>query len=204
MAVKIRLQRKGRKRKPFYYVVVADSRSPRDGRFIDRLGSYDPIPAIQYVSLDADKAIYWLNNGAIATKTVRRLLSQEGILYKKHLLRGLKMGILAQEEADQKFSKFLQEKSKKLEDRISNLKTKKNESIKERLAREAAINTARAKLIAEKRKLEIEQLTGSAEEEATGEVVEETAVEETPQAETEKPATEGDDSPAEEETKPEE
>jgi len=95
MAVKIRLQRKGKKKAPFYYIVVADSRSPRDGRFIERIGSYNPVPKEFQVDLDGDKALYWLNQGAIPTKTVRDILSKQGILYRKHLLRGVKLGLFS-------------------------------------------------------------------------------------------------------------
>ena len=108
MAVKIRLHRQGRKKTAYYFIVVADSRSPRDGRFIERIGSYNPMPKIHQIDVDVDKALDWLSKGAIPTKTVRSIFSQQGVLYKKHLLRGVKLGILSLEDAETKFAEYLQ------------------------------------------------------------------------------------------------
>ncbi len=161
MAVKIRLQRKGRKKRPFYYIVVADSRSPRDGKFIERIGSYDPIPQIPYVEINTDRAIHWLNTGAIPTKTVRNLLSKEGVLYRKHLLRGVKLGVLTQEEADAKFSEYLKQKAEKIRQLEEKIKAEKEKQQKSILSREAEINLARQKKIAEKRLAELEETSES-------------------------------------------
>ncbi|MEO6167174.1 MAG: 30S ribosomal protein S16 [Chitinophagales bacterium] len=103
MAVKIRLQRMGRKQKPFYHIIIADSRSPRDGRFIEHIGSYDPTTIPASVEINKDKALDWLQKGAQPTDTVHKILSFKGILYHKHLLRGVKKGVVPQEAADQKW-----------------------------------------------------------------------------------------------------
>jgi small subunit ribosomal protein S16 len=103
MAVKIRLQRMGRKKSPFYHIIIADSRSPRDGRFIEAIGSYDPTTIPATISIDKDKALDWLQKGAQPTDTLHKILSFKGVLYHKHLLRGIKKGVLTQELADQKW-----------------------------------------------------------------------------------------------------
>src|SRR6056297_3850010 len=100
MAVKIRLARKGRKRKAFYHIVVADSRAPRDGRFIEKLGVYSPITDPATIELDFDKALGWLQNGAQPTDTCRAILSYKGVLYKKHLLEGARKGAFDEAEAE--------------------------------------------------------------------------------------------------------
>ena len=93
MAAKIRLQRHGSKKRPFYFIVVADSRSPRDGKFIQKLGTYNPLTVPATIQLDRQKALEWLNKGATPTDTVRRILSFKGVLYLKHLLRGVGLGL---------------------------------------------------------------------------------------------------------------
>lgn len=156
MAVKIRLQRKGRKKAPFYYVVVADSRSPRDGRFIERIGSYNPLPKLAEVTIDSDRAIYWLNQGAKPTKTVRNILSRQGVLYRKHLLRGVSMNILTQEEADAKFSEFMKKRHEKFESELTKIENESRQEFQKRIEAEAKINEARMKKIQEKRRKEME------------------------------------------------
>ena len=107
MATKIRLQRFGKKGKPFYHVVVADARSPRDGKFIERLGSYDPNTNPATIDINFDKTLDWVNKGAQPTDTCRAILSYKGVLYKKHLEGGIKKGALTQEQADVKFAEWL-------------------------------------------------------------------------------------------------
>lgn len=106
MPVKIRLQRHGSKKRPFYFIVVADGRSPRDGKFIQKLGTYNPLTVPATISLDRQKALEWLNKGAQPTDTVRRILSFKGVLYLKHLLRGVKLGLFDDATAMEKFQKW--------------------------------------------------------------------------------------------------
>jgi len=104
MAAKIRLQRHGSKKRPFYFIVVADARSPRDGKFIQKIGTYNPLTIPATIELDRQKALEWLNKGAKPTDTVRRILSFKGVLYLKHLLRGVKLGLFDENVAMQKFT----------------------------------------------------------------------------------------------------
>jgi len=106
MAAKIRLQRHGSKKRPFYFIVVADARSPRDGKFIQKLGTYNPLTIPASIELDRQKALEWLNKGATPTDTVRRILSFKGVLYLKHLLRGVKLGLFDEATAMQKFTSW--------------------------------------------------------------------------------------------------
>jgi small subunit ribosomal protein S16 len=110
MSVKLRLQRHGRKKRPFYHIVAADSRSPRDGRFIERVGTYNPIVEPAAVIVDIEKAVKWLQVGATPTDKVRGLFSQEGILLKNHLQTGVNKGAITQEQADEKFAAWVKEK----------------------------------------------------------------------------------------------
>jgi small subunit ribosomal protein S16 len=107
MAVKLRLQRHGRGKRPFYHIVAADSRSPRDGKFIERIGDYNPLTKPATIHLYVDKALYWLQNGAQYTDTVHAILKYKGVMYKKHLLRGVAKGALSAEVAEQKFQDWL-------------------------------------------------------------------------------------------------
>jgi len=119
MAVKIRLQRKGRKKRPFYHIVVADARSPRDGRFIAKLGSYNPMTKPATIDIDRELAYDWLTKGAQPTDTVRAILRFKGIYYKKHLMRGVKKGVLTSEEAEQKFAEWVEAKEAKIAARVA-------------------------------------------------------------------------------------
>ncbi|KIO76082.1 30S ribosomal protein S16 [Pedobacter lusitanus] len=187
MATKIRLQRFGKKSKPFFHVVVADSRSPRDGKFIERLGSYNPNTNPATIEINFEKALDWVNKGAEPTDTCRTILSHKGILYKKHLQGGVKKGALTVEQADAKFAEWLVAKDSKIEGKKDSLTKSKDEVRKTALAAEAKKNADRAAAIALKNAPVAEEV-----------VVEETT-EETPVAET---PTE--DAPATEETKEEE
>jgi small subunit ribosomal protein S16 len=106
MAVKIRLQRHGSKKRPFYFIVVADARSPRDGKFIQKLGTYNPLTIPATIQLDRQRALDWLHKGAQPTDTVRRILSFKGVLFLKHLLRGVKLGLFDEATAMEKFTKW--------------------------------------------------------------------------------------------------
>ena len=119
MAVKIRLQRKGRKKRPFYHIVVADARAPRDGRFIEKLGTYNPMTSPATIDLDREAAFEWLMKGAQPTDTTRAILRFKGVLYKKHLDRGVKKGALTQEQADAKYQAWIEEKDAKVASRVA-------------------------------------------------------------------------------------
>ncbi len=150
MATKIRLQRHGKKGKPFYYIVVADARAPRDGRFIERIGSYNPNTNPATIDINFDKTFEWVQNGAQPTDTCRAILSYKGVLYKKHLAGGVKKGALTQEQADEKFNNWLDQKDGKITGKKSNLSSAKDEARKTALAAEAKKNEERAAAIAAK------------------------------------------------------
>jgi len=147
MATKIRLQRHGKKGKPFYHVVVADSRAPRDGKFIERLGSYNPNTDPATVVLDFERALYWLNVGAQPTDTTRSLLSKKGVLYRKHLEGGVKKGAFDEERAEELFAKWVEEKEARVEAKKSGLIQTKEEAKKAALAAETKKKTDRAAAI---------------------------------------------------------
>jgi len=117
MSVKMRLARGGRKKKPVYSIVIADARAPRDGRFIDKLGQYNPNTIPATISLDSDRALEWLQKGAQPTNTVKAILSFKGVLYRKHLQRGVAKGALTQEQADAKFEDWMANKSQEIDSR---------------------------------------------------------------------------------------
>ena len=129
MAVKMRLQRKGRKKRPFYHIVVADARAPRDGRFIEKLGVYNPMTAPATIDIDRDKALDWLMKGAQPTDTVRAILGFKGVLYKKHLMRGVKKGALTTEEAEAKYKEWIDAKEAKVAARIEKKAAEKRAQI---------------------------------------------------------------------------
>ncbi|MEK0440561.1 MAG: hypothetical protein RLZZ504_1477, partial [Bacteroidota bacterium] len=121
MATKIRLQRHGRKKRAFFHIVVADSRSPRDGKFIEKLGSYNPITNPATIVLNVDRAAQWLIDGAQPTDTAAAILSYKGASMKKHLQVGVNKGAISQEEADKRFATWLEEKAARIEAKKSNL-----------------------------------------------------------------------------------
>ncbi len=143
MSVKIRLQRHGKKGKPFFHIVAADARSPRDGKFIERIGSYNPNTNPATIVLDTDKAVTWLNNGAQPTDTARAILSYKGVLYKTHLNKGVKKGALTQEQADEKFNAWLDSKDAKIQAKRDGLSSVKEQALGEQLKAERAVNEAR-------------------------------------------------------------
>ncbi|MDY6122310.1 MAG: 30S ribosomal protein S16 [Porphyromonas sp.] len=172
MATKIRLQRHGRKDYPFYKVVVADSRAPRDGKFIERIGSYNPNTNPATIDLKFDRALYWLNVGAQPTDTARMVLSREGVLLMKHLQGGVKKGAFDEAEAQRRFDAWLKGKKDELsKEKEVDLK-KKSDNEKALLEAEKEVNASKAKALSEKRaaiakaKAEAEA-AAKAEEEAT-------------------------------------
>jgi small subunit ribosomal protein S16 len=150
MAVRIRLARKGRKRKAFYHIVVADSRSPRDGRYIERIGMYNPIPDPAIIELDFDKALGWLQKGAVPTDTCRAILSSKGVLLKRHLLEGVKKGAFDEAEAEKRFTEWISERDSRLEALRTGLEKSTDEKLAKRLADEKKVNEARAAKLAKK------------------------------------------------------
>lgn len=169
MATKIRLQRFGKKGKPFYHVVVADARAPRDGKFIERLGSYNPNTNPATIEINFEKALDWVNKGAQPTDTCRAILSYKGILYKKHLEGGVKKGALTEEQAEAKFALWLEGKAGKIEGKKDSL-TKSKEEVK------------KATLLAEAKKKE-DMAAAIIAKNTPAPEVEETVAEEAPEAE---------------------
>lgn len=151
MAVKIRLQRRGHKDYAFYPIVIADSRAPRDGKFIERIGSYNPNTNPATISLNFERALYWLNCGAIPTDTVRRILSYEGVLLMKHLEGGVKKGAFSAEEAQKRFDAWKKEKLAAIEAKKNKLSDEKNADKRARLEAESARNAAKAEAVAQKK-----------------------------------------------------
>jgi small subunit ribosomal protein S16 len=218
MAVKIRLARRGRKKLAMFDVVVADARAPRDGRFVEKIGTYNPNTNPATVVLNEKQAIQWVLNGAQPTDTVRAILSHKGIMYAKHLQVGVNKGAITQEQADAKFEAWKAEKEVSIQTKATTLQQSKAKSKAARLEAEAKVSSARAESIAAKNKVAEEALVASvveaineAEEEATGvevdevvaeapAAVEETVVEEAPAAE----ETAVEEAPAAEETAVEE
>jgi small subunit ribosomal protein S16 len=196
MATKIRLQRFGKKGKPFYHVVVADARAPRDGKFIERLGSYNPNTNPATIEINFEKALDWVNKGAQPTDTCRAILSYKGILYKKHLEGGVKKGALTEEQAEAKFALWLEGKTVKIEGKKEILSKSKQEIKKATLLAEAKKKEEMAAAI-------IAKNTPSEEVEETSEVevlagVEETVAEEAPETEEEAPVAEVEETEVEE------
>jgi small subunit ribosomal protein S16 len=167
MATKIRLQRHGKKGKPFYYIVVADARAPRDGRFIERLGSYNPNTNPATIDINFDKTLDWVNDGAQPTDTCRAILSYKGILYKKHLQGGLKKGALTEEQVETKFQEWLDHKEGKITGKKTNLVSAKDDARKAALAAEAKRKDAKAAAIVAKNTPPAEEVEAPAEDAAT-------------------------------------
>jgi len=151
MPVKLRLSRHGRKKKPFYHIVVADSRAPRDGRFIEKIGIYNPNTNPATIDLDFEAALSWLLKGAQPTETVRAILSYEGVLMKKHLLGGVKKGALTEEQAEEKFNAWKEAKLAKIQAKKERLSKNAEIALNKRLEGEQKVNQARAEEIAKKR-----------------------------------------------------
>lgn len=150
MAVKIRLARHGKKGYAFYHIVVADSRSPRDGRFIEKLGTYNPNTNPATIEINVDSAVSWLTKGAQPTDTCRAILSYKGILLKKHLLEGVKKGALTEEVAMQRFDAWVQEKESKIQAKKNSLVQANQNDVKARLEEEAKVKEAKAAAVAQK------------------------------------------------------
>jgi len=134
MPTRIRLQRKGKKGQPYYHIVVADQRSPRDGKYIQRIGAYEPGRNPAFIELDRDKALDWLQKGAQPTDTCRAILSYTGVVYKNHLANGVKKGAFDQAEAERRFDIWLNEKNAKVEAKRSSLGKAAEKALADRVA----------------------------------------------------------------------
>lgn len=196
MAVKIRLAKKGRKKLAYYHIVVADSRSPRDGRYIEKIGIYNPVTDPATIELDFNRALDWLQNGAQPTDTCRAILSYKGVLLKKHLLEGVKKGAFDEAEAERRFNEWIKLNEEKIDSKKSRLEKVQDDSKKKRIEAEKLINEARAAELAKKNA----ELAAKAEadEKVETQPEQETASEETP------PAPVAEEKSSEPETKAEE
>jgi small subunit ribosomal protein S16 len=188
MSVKIRLQRHGKKQKPFYWIVAADARSKRDGKYLEKLGIYNPNTNPATVDLNLDKAVQWLHNGAQPTDTARAILSYKGALLKHHLDGGVRKGALTQEQADAKLAAWLESKATKVDAKKDGLSKAQQAAKAKALKAEKEANEKRIKAAADALKAaEVVEEEASSEEEVVAEVeevaTEEAVVEETPVAE---------------------
>ena len=190
MATKIRLARHGHKDYAYYHIVIADSRAPRDGKFIERIGSYNPNLNPAKVDLNFDRALYWLNVGAQPTDTVRNILSGEGVLLMKHLLGGVKKGALTEEEAQKRFEAWKTQKTSKDTQIMQKEASKKLEAQKKALAHEVEVNQNKASELAKKRQEASEALAKAAVEAAKEAEGTETEVEESAAAPAEEASAE--------------
>jgi len=186
MAVKIRLQRHGKKDQAFFHLVVADGRAPRDGKFIEKLGTYNPNSNPATIDLNFDSTLSWLMKGAQPTDTVRAILSYKGIMMKKHLLEGVKKGALTEAQVEQKFNAWLDEKSGKILGKHDRLKSESTKKATDRHQAETASKEAKAAKLAEKQ-AEKQAEKDAASKEATASAAADTAA---PAADTAAPATE--------------
>ena len=197
MPTKIRLQRHGKKRYAFFHVVVADARAPRDGKFIEKLGTYNPNNNPATIDIDFDRCLHWVKKGAQPTDTCRALLSYKGVMHKDHLDRGVLKGALTQEQADKKFEAWMKEKESKIAGKADGLAKAAADAEKARLAAEEEANKKKAAEV-------LAKTSALAEEAAAAEApaTEEAAPAE--EAKTEEPAAEAkEEAPAEEEKKEE-
>jgi len=182
MATRIRLQRHGKKGKPFFHLVAADSRAKRDGKFIEKLGTYNPTANPAVININFEATLNWVQTGAEMSDTARAILSYKGVLYKNHLLNGVKKGALTVEQVEEKFAQWLADKDSKVQNKVDGLvKNAAQEKIARQQA-EVAANEAKAAIIAAKNAPEVEEVV---EEEVVAEevAVEEASVEEAPVAE---------------------
>ena len=177
MSVKIRLQRHGKKGKPFYWIVAADARAKRDGRYLEKLGTYNPNTNPATVNLDIDGAVKWLQDGAQPTDTAKTILSYKGAMLKNHLVGGVRKGALTEEQAEEKFQAWLEEKAGKVASKEDNVAKAKSEAKAKALEAEKAVNEARVAAAVEAAAPEVveEDAPEVVAEEAAPEVVAEEA-----------------------------
>lgn len=204
MATRIRLQRHGKKGRPFYQIVIADGRAPRDGRFIENIGTYNPMTNPASINLNFDRAMHWLSVGASPSDTARSILRREGVLYKFHLMGGVKKGAFSEAEAEKRFEDWMNNKQQQLKKVADDDVIKAREERKKLIEAESKVREAREAELLKKRQAENAEAEEAAEEaneeaneepvaetEASEEVVAEATEEATPAPETEEePATE--------------
>jgi small subunit ribosomal protein S16 len=169
MPTRIRLQRHGKKGRAIYHIVIADSRTPRDGKFIEKIGLYNPNTNPATIDINFERALEWYQKGAQPTDTTRAILSYTGVLMKDHLLRGVKKGALTLEQAEAKFAKWLEEKSNKISGKREKLKNYKTEEYKKRMAAEAEARNKRLAAKAAKNQPAVEEAGESAAEQTSAE-----------------------------------
>lgn len=179
MAVKIRLARRGRAKKPFYHIVVADSRSPRDGRFIEKIGIYNPLTVPATIEIDRDRAFDWLMKGAQPTETARSILRYKGVLFRKHLDKGVKKGAFSQEEADKLYKEFISTKDENIMKKVDKVRQEKEALVRKMSGLDIPIKV---------QKVEVKKAEAKKEEVVKEEVVSEEAT--TVEATTEEVTTE--------------
>jgi len=150
MATKIRLQRHGKKGNAFYHIVIADSRSPRDGKFIEKIGTYNPNSNPASIDLKFDRATYWLNTGAQPTDTMRAILSYKGVMYRNHLNKGVAKGALTQDQADNKFDAWMLEKTNKISGKVDSLDKASKSAYEKMMSDEKSKNESKAAKVAAK------------------------------------------------------
>lgn len=206
MAVKIRLARRGRKKLAMYDVIVADARSPRDGRIIEKLGTYNPLTNPATILINEDKALEWLLKGAQPTDTAKRILSHKGILLKKHLQVGVLKGAITQEQADQKFDDWINSKEAEIEGNVNSIAKKKADAASARFEAEKKVNEAKAEALKKKLAALVpveetedapEAVAESGTEEVVAEVKEATPAEEAKAEPAKEPVAEKKEAPAE-------
>jgi small subunit ribosomal protein S16 len=169
MAVRIRLTRQGKKGAPYYHIIAADKRSPRDGRYIERLGFYDPLTQPATIEIDVDKAVAWLQQGATVSDTARAILKYKGVVYKNHLLNGVKKGAVKAEDVEAKFQQWLDGKTSKISGHADKIKKAKADVKSAKLEAEKLVNENRKKAADEAAKLAEEEAkkAESTDEDAT-------------------------------------
>jgi len=203
MAVKIRLARRGRKKMAMYDVVIADARAPRDGRFIEKIGTYNPNSDPAVINIDNEKAFDWVMKGAQPTDTVKAMLSYRGVMFRKHLQIGVIKGAITQEQADAKLAEWVANKESQITGRVDTIAKSKADAKKARLEAEAKVSAARAEAILAKNTPEVEEEQAEASEEVVAETATEAPAEEvaeTPVEEVTKEAATTKEAPVEEKT----
>jgi len=188
MPAKIRLARHGKKKSPLYHIVVADSRSPRDGKFIEQIGTYNPITNPATIDINFDKALQWLQNGAVPTNTCRAILSYTGVYMKKHLLDGVKKGAFDETVAETRFTSWKEQKTKKIDEKKNKLSKEFASNLKAKFEAETKVKEARAEAIAKKLAEAAAKAKEAEEAAALNAEATETPIAEAPATET--PATE--------------
>jgi small subunit ribosomal protein S16 len=171
MPVKIRLSKKGRKKLPYYHIVVADSRAPRDGKFVERIGMYNPQTNPATIELNFDRALDWLQKGAQPTDTCRAILSDKGVMMKKHLLEGVKKGAFSAEEGESRYQKWAADKASRLKAVVDKVSKSTADEKKKRLEAETKVKEARAEELARKLKAQEQEARAAATAEAEAENV---------------------------------